>query len=376
MQDNFMKTVLITGADGFIGRNLQAALFRLDDVRVLTFDVKDNEADLKEFLQQADTIFHFAGVNRPESDDEFETGNAGSTQTIVSLLKEVGRIPSIIMTSSIQAELDNPYGLSKKHAEDILLQYNKDTAGQVHIYRLTNVFGKWCRPNYNSVVATFCYNISHGLDIQISDESRMMSLVYIDDIVSEFVNYIQDSRFNAGQQFCEIDKIYKITLGELAETIYRLRDIRTSLVVPDLSSDFMKAIHATYLSYLDEDNFSYSLDMKHDERGWLAELIKSESFGQIFISKTKPGITRGNHYHESKIEKFCVIQGEGIIRFRHIFHDEIINYRVSGEQIEIVDISPGYTHSIENISDQEMIVLFWANQIFVSDNSDTYYEEV
>lgn len=371
-----MKNILITGSDGFIGKNLRLALSRIGDVNILTFDINDDNSTLKEQLRQADIIYHLAGVNRPKDEHEFEKGNAGLTQAVVNELEKLSKTPTIIMTSSTQAEQNNPYGKSKKHAETILKQYAKDTHGQIHIYRLTNVFGKWCRPNYNSVVATFCYNISHGMDITISDKNRLLELVYIDDVVAEFCRYINNDDYRKNSQYCDVANTYKITLGDLANKIYQLRDMRSTLIVPDLSDEFMKCLHSTYISYLDKNKFSYPLDMKKDNRGFLAELIKSECFGQIFISKTNKGVLRGNHYHDSKVEKFCVIQGDAKIRFRHVLNHEIITYNVSDEKIKIVDIPTGYTHSIENMSDEEMIVLFWANEIFDNAKPDTFYEEV
>lgn len=371
-----MKTVFISGSDGFIGKNLRAALMKLKDVKILTFDIKDNLLLLTKHLGKADIVYHLAGVNRPDRIEEFENINVGLTQDIVNILQGMGRHPTVVFSSSTQATLNNPYGTSKKKAEDILTQYAKRCEGRIHIYRLPNVFGKWSRPNYNSVVATFCYNISHGLDISISDENKELELVYSDDVVNEFVKFLTFPNCRKDAVYCEIGRKHRITLGELAKKIYQLRDIRSSLVVPDLADDFMKCLHATYLSYLDKGQFSYPLDVKTDHRGCLAELIKSEHFGQIFVSKTHEGVVRGNHYHDSKIEKFCVIQGEGIIKFRHILKGEVLSYPVSGKNIEVVDIPPGYTHSIENVGKEEMIVIFWANQVFDPINPDTYYLEV
>jgi UDP-2-acetamido-2,6-beta-L-arabino-hexul-4-ose reductase len=280
------------------------------------------------------------------------------------------------LSSSIQATFDNPYGISKRKAEEILTQYAKKYGECVHIYRLPNVFGKWCKPNYNSVVATFCYNISHGLDISISDKNKKLELVYIDDVVNEFVKFFALPGYCEDSVYCEIGQKYEIILGNLAESIYQLRDIRSSLVVPDMADDLTRCLHATYLSYLEKDRFSCHLDVKTDQRGCLAELIKSRHFGQIFVSKTHEGVVRGNHYHDSKIEKFCVIQGEAVIKFRHVLNGEVLSYTVSGQNIEVVDIPSGYTHSIENVGEGEMIVIFWANQIFDPGNPDTYHCEV
>lgn len=371
-----MRTVLVTGSKGFIGKNLLEALSRQKDIKIIGFDAGDDITSISPFLRDVDVIYHLAGVNRPENIQEFEKGNTGLTQKIISLLAEYDKKPAIVMSSSIQADQDNPYGTSKKKAEEILIDYGKRTGSPVYIYRLTNVFGKWSRPNYNSVVATFCHNISHGLDINISDRNKELELIYIDDVVSSFVDILNSGQRVNSERYLTIKPTYKITLGDLADKIYRLRDIRKTLIMPDLSDDFMKCLHSTYLSYLDKGDFSYSLDVKTDNRGCLAELMKSETFGQIFISKTHSGIIRGNHYHNTKIEKFCVLQGKALIKFRHIFSDEVISYHVNGENFEVTDIPPGYTHSIENLSDSEMIVLFWANQIFDPDKPDTYSSEV
>ena len=370
-----MKNVLVTGSKGFVGKNLLVELSRQEDIAVLGFDVGDDAATLERYLREADIIYHLAGVNRPQNVEEFAASNTGLTQTIVSLLAEHDRKPAIVMSSSTQAALDNPYGRSKKAAEDILFDYGERTGAPVYVFRLTNVFGKWSRPNYNSVVSTFCYNIAHGLDITISNPANEVELVYIDDVVRSFASILQGDVTDS-ERYLSVTPTYKMTLAELADRVYQLYDSRKTLLVPDLSDPFMKCIHATYLSYLEPDDFSYRLDNKTDIRGRLAELIKSEHFGQIFVSKSHNGIIRGNHYHNTKIEKFCVLQGQAVIKFRHILSDEVISYHVSGDNFEIVDIPPGYTHSIENLSEGEMIVLFWTNQLFDPEKPDTYCEAV
>jgi len=372
------KTVLVTGSEGFIGKNLIIRLQELDNIVIKSFDKDDNIETLKKYLREVDIIFHLAGVNRPKNVEEFERVNTGLTTTLVELLEEMDNKIPIIITSSIQAELDNPYGKSKKMAEDELIKYAKKNSVPVYIYRLPNVFGKWSRPNYNSVVSTFCYNISHNLDITFSDPKRELELVYIDDVVDEFVKLLFRKDRDLGKYFYNIKRVFKVSLGELAEKIYQIRDMRKTLIVPDLSDDFTKFLHATYLSYLYKDDFSYEMDSKEDNRGDFTELIKSKSFGQISISKSCKGIIRGNHYHNTKNEKFCVIKGEAVIKLRNILDDKIISYYVSDKKIEVVDIPPGYTHSIENLTDGdgEMILLIWANEIFDHENPDTYYCEV
>lgn len=366
------KTIVITGANGFIGRNLRAALGRDKGVEVVGIGSGDGPDRLEAALGRADVVFHLAGVNRPKDVREFDTGNAGSTRTLVDILEKLGRAPRIVLSSSTQAALDNPYGQSKKAAEDILFDFGRRTGAMIHIFRLTNIFGKWSRPNYNSVVSTFCRNIAHDLPITISNPANVVDLVYIDDVVKAFMAVMDESTSG----YAEAGPTHALTLGELAEKIHALRDIRKSLVIPDLSDDFTRKLHATYLSYLDTADFAYGLNMKTDNRGALAELIKSAQFGQMFVSRTHGGITRGNHYHDTKIEKLCVLQGEAVIRFRHVFSDEVIEYRVSGETWRVVDIPPGYTHHIENLSDQEMIVLFWANEMFDPARPDTFFLEV
>jgi UDP-2-acetamido-2,6-beta-L-arabino-hexul-4-ose reductase len=368
---------VVTGSQGFIGKNLLAALSLQKDIKVYGFDVNADKALLKQALLEADVIYHLAGVNRPEKEEEFVAGNTDSLKNILTLLVEIQRKPAIVLSSSTQALVDNPYGQSKKKAEDILIAYGERTGAPVHIYRLTNVFGKWCRPNYNSVVATFCHNIANNLDINISDKAREIELIYIDDVIDSFLQHIpKNNRQTTPGEYLSISPSYKINLGDLAERIYQFRNMRDSLIIPDLADDFSRRLYATYLSYLSQSDFSYNLKTKTDNRGALTELIKSAHLGQIFVSRTHGKITRGNHYHNTKVEKFCVIQGEAQIRLRHILSEEIIAYKVSGNDLKLVDIPPGYTHSIENLADSEMIVLFWADEIFDPDKPDTFFEEV
>lgn len=370
-----MNTILITGSSGFIGKNLAEALKRLKDIRVTGFDVQDSLAMLEERVLAADVIFHLAGVNRPKDPAEFVSGNSILTERICDLLASHGKATSVVFASSTQADKDNPYGKSKACAEASLLAYAEKTNAPVYLYRLTNVFGKWSRPNYNSVVSTFCHNIARNLEITISNPANSVELVYIDDVVTEFVSIVNGS-LPPQSRTLSIGPIYRVTLGELAEKIRSFGRIRGTLIVPDLSDEFTRKLHSTYLSYLEPDDFSYPLDLKTDNRGELAELFKSLQFGQIFVSRTRPGITRGNHYHDLKNEKFCVLQGEAIIRFRNILDGKVIEYPVSGRKWTIVDIPPGYTHSIENIGDSDMVTLFWSNTILDPSNPDTYFSEV
>jgi len=371
-----MRKVLVTGSKGFIGRNLIEALKTVPNIEIITFDVEDEISKLEKLVEYAHFIYHFAGVNRPSDISDFEKVNVGLTREIINIILKVKKRTSIVFTSSIHAESENPYGISKRKAEEIILEYSRNTKSIVYLYRLPGVFGKWCRPNYNSVVATFCHNIARDLDIEIDDPEKEISLVYIDDVIEEFIKLLEGKDEKQDERFYGITRVFKITLGELAQKIYELADIRRTLKIPDLANDFMRFLYATYLSHFNENGFSYMLDVKKDHRGILCEIIKSQYSGQIFISKSYRGVIRGNHYHNTKVEKFCVIQGSAVIRLRNILKDEIISYCVSGDKIEIVDIPPGYTHSLENTGDGELIVLFWADEIFDPNRPDTYSKEV
>lgn len=376
-----MKNILITGARGFIGKNLVTVLNELNKYELLLITKENGEEELKEAIIKADFIVHLAGVNRPKDTKEFYEGNKELTEKIVNILQENNKNTPILMTSSIQANLDNDYGKSKKQSEEALIKYSKQNKADVYIFRLQNVFGKWCKPNYNSAVATFCYNIAHDLDIWVKDPSIEVKLVYIDDVVSSIIDIIEGSLLSKNynkidKYYYEVSNVYTKTLGHIADSIYMFRNMKNTLLIPNLSDQFNKALYSTYLSYLNEDDFSYYLDKKEDNRGWLVELAKSPTFGQIFISKTHPYIIRGNHYHHTKTEKFIVIQGKAKICFRKIDEDKVIEYIVSGDRPQVLDIPPGYTHSIENIGSDELITLFWANEMFNPKTPDTYYNEV
>lgn len=371
---NIAKKVLVTGSKGFIGRNLCAVLRCHEKVELYEYDLDNKPEELDAALQQVNCIIHLAGVNRPENPDEFETGNAGSIDEICIKLKAMGRSPKIVLSSSIQAELDNPYGVSKRRAEEVLQLFSEDTGAECVVYRFKNLFGKWCRPNYNSVTATFCHNIANDLPIQISDPKNEIELTYIDDVVEAFIAELES--VSPGFRFAQSLSSVQISLGELAEKIQFFKNMRTSLRLPVLDNAFDQALYGTYLSYLDTRDFEYGLEKKSDQRGSLAEFLKSSSMGQIFVSRTKPGITRGDHYHHTKTEKFLVLQGTAMIRFRHIEEEEVLEYRVRGEDCRVLDIPPGYTHSIENVGQDELVTLFWASEIFDPEKSDTYYCKV
>jgi len=372
-----MNTILITGAQGFLGRNLATHLAQRDDLSLLLFDLDNSNAELHEWLAEADVIFHLAGVNRPKDVEEFETGNAGFTETLVDAIRDSGRTPHVIVSSSIQAALDNPYGASKRHGDEILEAFAKETGTPVSIFRLKNVFGKWCRPNYNSVTATFCHNIANDLPIEISNPDYELDLVCVDDVVEAFIAEM-DSKPGRDGILVKPDPIpsYSLTLGDLAGRIELFRSMQETQMIPDFSVRFNQQLYATYLSHVPKERWEYGPEIHSDERGNLAELVKSPHFGQIFVSRTSPGITRGNHYHHTKTEKFIVIAGEGVIRFRHIDETEILELPVRGEEYRIVEIPPGYTHSITNTGSVEMITLFWASEVFDPDRMDTYFVPV
>jgi UDP-2-acetamido-2,6-beta-L-arabino-hexul-4-ose reductase len=377
------STVLVTGARGFLGRNLCVFLRQLQNVKLIEVDIDSPPEMLETGLRTANVLFHLAGVNRPENVKDYVSGNTGFTQFLCGYLQNLGKTPAIIFSSSIQAELENPYGISKRRAEEELLRFAKNSGANIFIFRIKNIFGKWCRPNYNSVVATFCHNIARDLPISISDREKELNLVYVDDVCAAMIeaaglSAAPSKHFTRSANFgyAEIAPDFKITLGTLVDTLYGFRGHRNSLQIPVSNDPFVLRIYATYLSYLEGIDFGYKLGIKKDSRGSLAEFLKSPCFGQIFISRTKPGITRGNHYHHTKTEKFLVVQGKALIRFRHIQSDEIIEHSVSGDEFRVVDIPPGYTHSIENVGNEELVTLFWANEIFDQEYPDTYYEEV
>lgn len=370
LMDNTLQKVLVTGSKGFIGRHLMEALGRRPEVTVRGFDIDNSSDSLLEALKEADVVFHLAGVNRPERVEEYEEGNHFLTKRMCGILEEAGRTPIVVFSSSIQAELDNPYGVSKRQAENALSKWSGGTGSRVVIFRLRNVFGKWCRPNYNSVVATFCHNVARGLPISIADPAKKIEIVYIDDVISAFLDCLD--RPPHGCEYKDITHSFNITLGDLAHQIRAFRDSRQTLLLPDSADPFVKRLYATYLSYLEQSDFAYSLMVRQDLRGELAEFLKQHHFGQLFISRTKPGVIRGNHFHHSKVEKFLVVEGEAIIRFRKIDESEVVEYKVSGKDFKVLDIPPGYTHSIENIGPGELVTLFWANEVFNSSSPDTF----
>ena len=362
--------VLVTGAAGFIGRHVVEALARRGGTTVLAFDVHDAPEALERHLAQADAVFHLADVNRPQDPAEYEAGNAGLTRRVCDHLRSLGRAPLVVLASSTQAALDNPYGRSKRAAEETVARFSTEAGARVRIYRFQNVFGKWCRPNYNSVVATFCHNIASGFPVQIADADRVLDLVYVDDVVASLLSVLDEAN-GGGWEFREIAPAYRICVGDLASTLQSFRASRSNLLLPDLGDRLTRCLYATYLSYLPGGDFRYPLTIRSDARGSLAEFVKSGHSGQIFVSRTRPGVTRGNHYHHTKVEKFLVLEGEAVVRFRQIHADEVIEHHVRGEDYIVLDIPPGYTHSIENVGERELVTLFWASEVFDPATPDT-----
>jgi len=411
--------ILVTGANGFVGKNLCSVLERLKDVTLLRYDIHNTLAELHAALDQADVIFHLAGVNRPKDPKEFETGNTGFTQDICKYLMERGRKPLLVITSSAQAALDNAYGISKRQAEEAVTAYaayclseskiqnSESTISRSCIYRLPNIFGKGCRPNYNSAVATFCHNIARDLDIKVNDPNAEMKLVYIDDVVEEFMRALTGNPTRQGE-FCAVPVVHEVKLGQIVDLLNAFKRSRVDLLIPNQGDGFTKKLYATYLSYLPVDQFSYPLKMNVDARGNFTEILKTADRGQVSVNISKPKITKGNHWHHTKNEKFLVVSGRGVIRFRkveEILNSElrildsgkddvpegtdsiqnpkskiqnsgIIEYFVSGEKLEVVDIPPGYTHNIENLGDSDMVTVMWCNEIFDPTRPDTIFENV
>ena len=371
--------ILITGAGGFVGKNLVATLRTAGYTDLMLFEKDDTPETLADYCRRAAFVVHLAGINRPTDPSEFYTGNAGLTDTLLANLEAAGNTAPVLVTSSTQAELDNDYGKSKRQAEEAIFAHRRRTGAMVYVFRMPGVFGKWCRPNYNSVVATFCHNVAHGLPIQVRDSAFSLPLVYIDDVVAcilaAFDGDVMMDR--SATPICHMHPIHEVTLGRLAELIQGFASGRTSLAVPDLApGSFEKKLYSTYLSYLPSDQFSYPLEMHTDNRGSFTEFLRSPERGQVSINISHPGIVKGNHWHHTKNEKFLVVKGEGVIRFRNIFSKEVIEYHVSGDKLEVVDIPCGYTHNIENVGTEDMVTVMWANEAFDPDHPDTFFEPV
>ena len=368
--------ILVTGSNGFVAKNLIAELKNHNQYEIFEYDRATPTALLDEYCQQAEFVFHLAGVNRPENKKEFMEGNFGFTSVLLDKLKEYQNTCPIMLSSSIQATLDNPYGVSKKAGEDLLREYSLETGATVYIYRFSNLYGKWSRPNYNTVVATFCYKIARGEAVTVNDPSATMELCYIDDVMRELIRCLEQQPTIDEQGFCFVPEIDTITVGRLKDLLEQFKASRMDLTVPRLDIRLEKNLYSTYLSFLPEDDFSYDLKMNTDHRGSFTEFIRTPDRGQVSVNISKPGITKGNHWHHTKNEKFLVVSGQGVIRFRKIDSEEVIEYFVSGDQLEVVDIPVGYTHNIENLGKTDMVTIMWVNEAFNPDKPDTYFVEV
>lgn len=369
--------VLITGANGFIGRNLQLRLRERRDVQVVCYTRDQQAGQLAGLLAGVDFVFHLAGVNRPQDPKEFATGNTDLTrdlcQAVAGVARSAGRPIPILYTSSKQAAQDNAYGRSKREAEEALVAAGRDPLVPVHVFRLPNVFGKWCRPNYNSAVATFCHNIARDLPIQVNDPQAPVTLVYIDDVIERFIQLMDGAAPMAGPDgFATVQPQYATTVGELARLIRAFRDSRGTLVTERVGTGLLRALYATYVSYLPVEAFAYDVPQHADRRGVFVEMLKTPDCGQFSFFTAHPGVTRGGHYHHSKTEKFLVIKGQALFRFRHMQSGQTHELQTSGEKPQIVETVPGWTHDITNTGPEEMVVMLWANEIFDRARPDTY----
>lgn len=386
--------ILVTGAKGFVGKNLCAQLNNIKENKarwynlpepiesVYEFDINSSFEQFEEWCKECSFVFNLAGVNRPKEPEEFMKGNFGFTSTLLNTLKKFKNSCPIMLSSSSQAAFDNPYGISKKAGEELMFSYAKETGSKVLIYRFPNIFGKWCRPNYNSAVATFCHNIANRLPIQINDPDVMLNLVYIDDVVDELINCLRGNEYREGK-FCYVPNVSKVRLGDIVELLYSYDTGRSTLQVPFVSDTFKKALYSTFVSYLPNDKISQDLEMKFDSRGSFTEFIKTENHGQVSINISKPGTTKGQHWHNNSVERFLVVSGKGLIQLRKVGVDEngkkypVINYHVDGNKLCVIEMIPGYTHNLINQSDTEnLVTIIWGNACFDPNKPDTYFDPV
>lgn len=397
--------ILVTGAKGFVGKNLCAALRNVaegkdksrgidSDITIYEFDIDTEKSLLEEYCKDADFVFNLAGVNRPENTEDFMNGNFGFASELLENLKKYNNNCPVMLSSSLQATLvgryaEGEYGKSKKAGEDLFFKYSEETCAKVYVYRFPNLFGKWCRPNYNSAVATFCNNIANDLPIQVNDRAIELQLLYIDDLVDEMFNILKgeahrceydglDTVDTVDGKFCYCPIVHKVTLGEIVDLLDSFKNQPQNLVMPEIPyNSFAKKLYSTYLSYLPEEKVSFPLKMNVDPRGSFTELLKTEKCGQVSVNISKPGITKGQHWHNTKWEFFIVVSGKGLIQQRKIGTDEVLNFPVSGEKIEAVHMLPGYTHNIINLSDSEdLVTVMWANEQFDPNKPDTFFEVV
>ncbi|WP_417877411.1 UDP-2-acetamido-2,6-beta-L-arabino-hexul-4-ose reductase [Vibrio sp.] len=360
--------IVVTGAKGFIGKNLCVMLSEQGYDSVIQIDRDTSQDDIRQALSSADFVYHLAGINRPKDESEFTTGNADFTQFLVSELKANGRNTPIMLSSSIQASLDNAYGTSKAQAETLVADYGNKSGADAFIYRFPNVFGKWCRPNYNSFVATFCYNIVNGIDINIHDPSAPVTLVYIDDVCKSLIELL-DGGVESG--FKQVSIEYNTTVGEVASLLQAFKESRDNLVTEHVGKGLARALYSTYLSYFEPSKFHYTLPKYGDERGVFCEMLKTKESGQFSFFTAHKGITRGGHYHHSKNEKFLVIKGEALFKFEHVVTGERYELRVNSDEATVVETVPGWSHDITNIGEEELVVMLWANEIFDRNAPDT-----
>jgi UDP-2-acetamido-2,6-beta-L-arabino-hexul-4-ose reductase len=366
--------VLVTGSEGFIGKNLIATLRRDRDMAVTGFDACDDPGAISNLVANADAIVHLAGINRPTDTSKYQEVNTGFTLTLVDSLIAAGRPVPVIFSSSRQASLENDYGKSKREAEGILERYSERSGAPVTVFRFDNVFGKWSRPAYNSVIATFCYNAARGVPLQVNDPSASVRFIYIDDVVEAIVSTLKSPP--VGFSFSQAGPVYEKKVGELAECVTRFAEGRKGSALPDVSDPFEKRLFSTYLSYVEAVDLSVQREKKSDERGWLFELASSPGAGQVFVSTTKPGKKRGNHWHDTKVEKFCLVKGSARISLRNVLEGGRTDFDVSEDDIRVVDIPPGCTHSLENTGVEDCVVIFWANEPYDPEKPDTWFLEV
>ncbi len=375
MEEADKLKILVTGSNGFIAKNLIVELRNKGYENLLLCNRDTTPEKLEQYIEECDVLIHLAGVNRPSSEEEYYIENVGFTKKIVRLLKNNHKRICILFSSTIHTGRHKCYEESKRQGEKILQDYAKESGSSLFIFRLPNVFGKWCRPNYNSVVATFCYNISHGLDIKVNDPDVQMNLVYIDDVVNEFLSVIV-LEVEEIVKYVEISHAYQITVGEVAQAIISFGQKHKRLEVPQVGNSLIKKLYSTYLSYVEPENYRYELKMNIDARGSFTEFLHSQDFGQVSVNIAKPGIIKGNHWHHTKVEKFLVVKGIASIKFRHMITGKMVEYIVSDRKLEVVDIPVGYTHNITNIGIEDLVTIMWANETFDRDRPDTYYEEV
>ncbi len=384
--------ILVTGANGFVGKNLVCALKNIRDGKdrtrpslaigeIYEYDIDSTEAELAVACQNADFVFNLAGVNRPQNKEEFMAGNFGFASKLLDTLKKYGNKCPVMISSSIQAtcigRYDSDYGRSKKAGEELLFAYGEETGAKVLVYRFPNLFGKWCRPNYNSAVATFCNNIANDLPITVNDPSVELELLYIDDLVEEMIAALEGNE-HRGEKFCYVPTTHRVSLGEIVELLEAFKSQPETLTIPEIEKgSFAKKLYSTYLSYLPKEKTAFPLKMNRDDRGSFTELLRTVSGGQVSVNISKPGVTKGQHWHNTKWEFFIVVSGRALIQQRRIDTDEVLNFEVSGDRIEAVHMLPGYTHNIINLSDtDDLVTVMWANEAFDPAKPDTFFEAV